>query len=363
MRSEEKTRACDLALDVLSGHAAIAAPDETIRKEIRRRWDGIAKPLDSLGKFEQMHALIGAAQGLIHPDLVHSAIFVLCADNGVVQEGVSQSPQEVTALCAGNIAAGKSCLMPLAGRAGASVRVFDLGMAGEKVTGVQDLRAGNGTRDFLKEPAMTVDEMLCCIGTGIHLVGEAKREGFRILGTGEMGIGNTTTSAACLSALLNLPPSETVGRGAGLSDDGLRRKQEVIAQALKRYNLSTDQPGAVLQTLGGFDIAGMTGMFLGGAVYGVPIVMDGLISQTAALFAAEFRPEAGAFMIPSIRSRQPGADTVMRRLKLEPVIDADMALGEGTGAAMMLELLQSADAVYRTAGTFAGYEMKPYERW
>lgn len=362
MKSEERTYACDLAIDVLSGHAAIAVPDARIREEISRRWDSIAKPLDSLGSFEKIHAGIGAAQGLTEPDITHSAIFVLCADNGVVCEGVSQSPQEVTALCAGNIAAGKSCLMPLAERAGAAVEVFDFGMAGETVPGVRDLRAGNGTRDFLKEPAMTVDEMLCCIGTGIHLAGSARKRGFRILGTGEMGIGNTTTSAACLSALLGLSPSETVGRGAGLSDERLKRKRKVVAEALMCYDLPKDQPGTILRTLGGYDIAGMTGLFLGGAVYGVPVVMDGLISQTAALFAARFCPEAVEFMIPSIRSRQPGADRIMHELKLPPVIDAGMALGEGTGAAMMLELLQSADAVYRAAGTFGDYEMRPYER-
>lgn len=363
MEENIRDRACDLALDMIAGNARIRMPDTDIQKEVQRRWDSIAKPLDGLGAFEKLHSRIGAIQRTGQPDFAHSAIFVLCADNGVVKEGVSQSPQEVTARCAGQIAAGRSCLSPLAKRAGAAVRVYDFGMAGASVPGVRDFRAANGTRDFLEEPAMTAQEMLFCVGTGIHLVKEAKESGFRILGTGEMGIGNTTTTAACLSALLSLAPSDTVGTGAGLSEQGMERKRAVVAKALDRYNLRSDQTAAILQTFGGFDIAGLTGLYLGGALYGVPIVADGLISQCAALFAARFRPEAAAFMIPSHRSRQPGADRIMRELKLEPVLDAGMALGEGTGAALMLELLQSADAVYRTAQTFDGYEMEPYSRY
>lgn len=359
----EREETVQYALDVISGKAPVAPPDTETERKIRKKWDSIAKPLDSLGAFEMLHARIGAIQHREQPDLAHGAIFVLCADNGIVKEGVSQSPQEVTALCAKNIAAGKSCLTPLARRAGAAVEVFDVGMAGSTVPGVRNHRAGGGTRDFLREPAMTREEMLFAIGTGIHLVKEAKSLGFTILGTGEMGIGNTTTSAACLSALLSLPASQTAGRGAGLSDTGLMRKQEVIEEALLKYRFSPGDPERILQTVGGFDIAGLAGMYLGGALYGIPIVMDGLISQTAALFAARFRPEARACMIPSHRSRQPAAGHIMKELEFEPVLDAGMALGEGTGAALILELLQSADAVYREAGRFGGYGMDPYERY
>ena len=331
---------------------------ETARREAHRRWDAVAKPLGSLGAFEDTLAQIAAIQGTADIALSPRCVLVFCADHGVTAQGVSQSGSEVTALVAKAIAEGTSNINLMAKAAHADVFAVDMGML-SPIPGAMDRRQGCGTADFTLGPAMTRDQAQNAVQAGVDLVGDMKGRGYRLIATGEMGIGNTTAAAALACALLRLPPVEAAGRGAGLSDAGLRRKIGAIRQALEINRPSN--PMDALAKLGGFEIAGMVGAFLGGAIHGVSIVIDGVISASAALIAARLRPEARAFMLPSHMSRAPGAKALMEALALRPVIDAGMALGEGTGAVMLFPLLDMAQAVYGGAHTFDSLGMAAYQ--
>ena len=357
-----RTEDIQLAETVLSGASPITPPDAEEYHKVKASWDALAKPLDGFGRLEGLTSRIGGIQEKNPPDLHHAAVLVLASDNGIVKEGVSQSGQEITALCAGNIAKGHSTLGPLSKRTGAAILVYDLGIAGDTPEGVRDEKIRAGTKDFLTEPAMTKEETLAAIGTGIRLVGEQKARGITLVCTGEMGIGNTTTSAALLAALLSLPAERTAGRGAGLSDEGLQRKQEVIRLALKKYQKDLSDPLRILSDVGGFDLAGLAGVCLGGALYHVPVILDGIISQTAALVAKRLLPEAAAFWLPSHKSEEPAGEALTEALGLSPVLDAGLSVGEGTGALLMLELLQGAVSVLTASSAFAGYGMTPYRR-
>lgn len=358
----DKREDIQLAEAVLSGALPVTPPDPAACRRVKASWDALAKPLDGFGRLEEETSRIGGIQERALPDLTHAAVLVLASDNGIVQEGVSQSGQEITALCAGAIAGGRSTLGPLAARTGAKILVYDLGILCDTPEGVIGEKIRPGTRDFLLEPAMTQEETLAAIGTGIRLVGEQKAQGITLVAAGEMGIGNTTTSAALLAALLSLPAETTAGRGAGLSDEGLLRKQEVIRLALAAYHNDLSDPLRMLSDVGGFDIAGLCGVCLGGALYHVPVLLDGIISQTAALTAMRLRKEAQPFWIPSHRSREPAGDELLKALALSPVLDAGLSVGEGTGALLVLEVLQAAVSVLKQSSDFSEYGMTPYRR-
>lgn len=342
--------------------------DREIYAQVKAGWDRVAKPLDSLGVFEVWISRIGAIQGTCRPKLFRSRLIVCCADNGIVEEGVSQSGQEVTAICAENIAGGRSSAAIMAAQAGVDVLTVDVGINTEKeLPNVRPLKIRRGTRNFRREPAMTSEETRAALQTGMELVRESMAQGFSILGIGEMGIGNTTTSSAISAALLGLPVETVTGRGAGLSDAGLVRKREVIREALEKYGFSGISDGApdpleVLSCVGGYDIACMTGICLGGARYHVPIVLDGFISLVAALVACRMEPVAGEYLIPSHSSKEPAVQRIETELGLQPVIHAGMALGEGTGAVLMLQLLRTVGAVYEKSCSFEGAGIEPYRR-
>ena len=340
----------------MNTHALSAAA----REAALRRWDAVAKPLGALGQFEEMLARIAAVQGTADIALFPRCALVFGADHGVTVQGISQSGSEVTALVARAIAEGTSNINLMAAAAQADVFAADMGMH-SPVPGTIDRRQGGGTKDFSQGPAMTRAQAESAMQAGIDLVGDMKRRGYRLIATGEMGIGNTTAAAALACALLDLSPKETAGRGAGLSDAGLRRKIDVIGRALEVNRPDPRDPMDVLSKLGGFEIAGMAGAFLGGAVHGVPIIMDGVISAAAALLAVRVCPEARQFMLPSHRSRSPGANALMDALRLRPVIDAGMALGEGTGAVMLFPLLDMAYRVYSGIHTFDSLGMAAYQ--
>lgn len=349
---------------ILDGTIKIEPVNEELYKEIKANWDSVAKPLDSMGVFETFLSRIGAIQGEIHLKLAKSRIIVMCADNGIVEEGVSQSDQSITALCAENIAAYKSCLGIMAKREGTDILAVDMGMNTErKIPGVLNKKLRMGSRNFHKEPAMTKEEVLCAMQTGLELVGESKREGFLLLGTGEMGIGNTTTSSAVAAALLREKSEKVTGRGAGLNDAQFLHKKQIIAEAIDKYDLVNKTVLEVLCTVGGYDIAALAGMCIGGAVYHVPIVLDGFISMVAALVACRLVPEVADFVIPSHSSKEPAVMKIREELSLMPVIDAKMALGEGTGAVLMISLLKTANEVYENSSSFENYGMEQYLRY
>lgn len=336
---------------------------EKIYKDIKTRWDHIAKPLDSMGKFENVIARIGAIEETLEPKVEHNALVVFCADNGIVEEGISQSGQEVTASCANSISHYYSCAGVLAKSTNTEMYVMDIGMATTLDSEViRNCKVRSGTRNFAKTPAMTEDEVKQAIYTGMKLAKEMKDSGYHLVAMGEMGIGNTTTSSAVAASVLKLPASVTTGRGAGLTDDKLQHKIDVIQNAINHYNLYELDPLEILRTVGGLDIAGMVGLCMGGAMYQVPIVLDGVISMTAALVACRLMPEAKDYLIASHISREPVAIHIIKELGLEPVLDANLALGEGSGALFMLSLIKSANEVYTNAITFEGISVGQYQR-
>ncbi|WMC93311.1 nicotinate-nucleotide--dimethylbenzimidazole phosphoribosyltransferase [Kineothrix sp. MB12-C1] len=342
----------------------IHKPDDTIRQMIKERWDNIAKPLDGLGQFEEITARIGAILKSEDIDISKKAVIVMCADNGIVEEGISQSGQEVTSSVAISMAEGTSSICRMAKIAGTDVIPVDIGINREmSIEGILPRKVAYGTRNFLKAPAMTREEALQAMEIGLKLVQECKEKGYRILATGEMGIGNTTTSAAVSSALLGCSVRETVGKGAGLSEEGLRHKTKVIEQALKTHQLSQEDSLGILAAVGGLDIAGLVGVFIGGALFHIPIVVDGVISAVAALTAQRMLPGVKEFLIPSHMSREPAAKKVMEELGLYPVITADMALGEGSGAVMMFSLLDIALSVYKGHTGFQDIGVRAYRRF
>lgn len=341
-----------------------AVPDQTIYRQVLCNWDHVAKPIDGMGRFEVLTARIGAIQGTDRIDLSQKAVLILCADNGIVEEGISQSGQEVTLAVVKNMAKNCSSVGKMAKSVGADTIPVDIGVnTKETVPGVLDRKVRCGTRNFKIEPAMTEAEAVRAIFTGIELVSDCQKSGYRILATGEMGIGNTTTSSAVAAALLDCEAAEVTGRGAGLCDEKLRHKQQIISEAIEKYRLRGADALQVLKTVGGLDIAGLTGVCIGGALFSVPIVLDGVISMVAALLAERLVPGTKAYLIPSHRGKEPAVERLMKALDLEPVIDGKMALGEGTGAVMMLALLDVALSVYQDGATFQEIQIEQYERF
>lgn len=342
----------------------VDVPDNGIYKKVLKNWDSIAKPLDGMGRFEILTAQIGAAAGTDDICISRKAVIVMCSDNGIVEEGISQSGQEITALVARQIAMGNSSVGKMAAAIGADVIPIDMGInQKESVPGVLNRRIRRGTRNFRKEPAMTREEAVRAVFTGIQTVWECKEKGYDILATGEMGIGNTTTSSAVAAALLNCSAKTVAGRGAGLSDEKLAHKQLIIEDAIDKYQLTGAEPLKVLESVGGYDIAGLAGVCIGGGLYHMPVVLDGVISMTAALLAQRLVPGTVRYLIPSHKGKEPAVKRIMEELKLEPVIDGGMALGEGTGAVMMLDLLDLALKIYNGRNTFSDIQIEPYERY
>ena len=324
---------------------SIRTPDEGARAAARRQWDSIAKPLGSLGALEKLISDIAALTGTPKVDISRRAVVVCCADNGVVAEGVTQTGQEVTARMAGEMVKMNSSVCKMAQAAHADVLPVDLGMV-RRVEGVLDRHVMDGTGDIARRPAMTRDQALDAVSAGVELVKELKAKGYRLLVSGEMGIGNTTTSSALVAALLNLPAETVTGRGAGLSDAGLQRKIWAIERAITVNRPDPKDILDVLSKLGGLDICGMAGLFIGGAMEGVPVVIDGFISAVAALIAQRLCPGADIAMLPSHCSEEPAAKRVLAILNKNPIIFANMRLGEGTGGVCLLPLLDMALAVY-----------------
>ena len=331
----------------------------SIRTQAQERWDHVAKPLHSLGRLEELIVQIAGIQQTVDVRIDKRCALVFCADHGVVAQGVTQSGSEVTALVAQSIAEGTANINLMAKAAHADVFAVDMGML-HPVAGAIDCRIACGTKDMAFEPAMTRSQAEAAVQAGMDLVKEMKKHGYQLIATGEMGIGNTTASTAMACALLGLSPDELTGRGAGLSDAGLNRKRNVIKQALQMHRPDQADPMDILAKVGGLEIAGMAGAFLGGIRHGVPVVIDGVISAVAALTAARIDPGAVECMLPSHMSREPAMVRIMQELNLHPILHADMALGEGTGAVALLPLLDMALNVYHGTHTFDDLGMDAY---
>ena len=342
---------------LLSG---ITPPDEAARAAAHAHWAGLAKPLGGLGALETLLEDAAALTGSAALDVSRRAVLVLCSDNGVVAQGVSQTDQSVTRAVAENLAARRTSVCQMARTAHCDVVPVDMGMAGDPVPGVADCRIAAGTADFTQGPAMTRAQAVEAVGRGIRLVQEQKAAGVQLLATGEMGIGNTTTSSAVAAVLLGQPVERMTGRGAGLSDEGLARKVDAICRGILRNEPDPTDPLDVLAKLGGFDLAGLCGVFLGGALEGVPVVMDGFISGVAALCAVRLCPAAAKAVFASHCSSEPAARLVLDALGKAPLLTAGLHLGEGTGAVASLPLWDMALAVYKNCYSFAEGGITPY---
>jgi nicotinate-nucleotide--dimethylbenzimidazole phosphoribosyltransferase len=350
------------AMSRLTRTSPIPAFDEAAAEVSRRRWAEIAKPLGSLGQLEDIVVQIAGLTGEVNYRLDRRAILVLCADNGIVARGVTQSGSEVTAIVARGIARGRLTINHMAEVAHADVVAVDMGMNSSlSVPGLLDRRIAPGTCDMTEGPAMTRAQAETAIQTGIDLVAEKKQEGYHILCTGEVGIGNTTTSSALAAVLLGREVEEVTGRGAGLSSEGLGRKITSIIRAIAVNKPDRDDALDVLAKLGGFDIAAMCGVFLGGALYRIPVLVDGFISSVAALCALRLRPEAKQAILASHISAEPAGIMLLEALGLSPLVRAGLRVGEGTGAAAALPLLDMAYGVYRKMPTFAELNIDAYQ--
>ncbi|MDR3240133.1 MAG: nicotinate-nucleotide--dimethylbenzimidazole phosphoribosyltransferase [Clostridiales bacterium] len=320
----------------------------------QKKWDEVAKPLSSLGKLE---TVISQMAGIFQTADVHAdkkAVIVFCADNGVLVNGVTSSAGKITAVMSEFITRGRSSVSRMAQIASADVITVDMGIFHPIETeGILNRRIAGGTADFTKEPAMTPEQAAQAIQTGISLVQECKEKGYSLIATGEMGVGNTSTSSAAAAVLTGRGVWEVTGRGVGISDEALLHKMQVIQQGVQSRKPDPGDAFDVLCKLGGFDIAGMTGAFIGGALSRLPIVIDGFISAVSALIAVKLCPKAKDFLLPSHVSAEPAGRLILDALGLEPLITAGMHLGEGTGAVCLFPLIDMALSVYHTACTFS----------
>lgn len=344
--------------------------EETIRKicpvdvaamaAAKQHWDGLGKPLGSLGRLEKALIQIAGIQrtGDVHID--RKALVIMCADNGVVQEGVTQCGQEVTATVAENFLDEKSCVAIMCRRAGTKICPVDIGMAVDTPR-VEKRKIAYGTKNMAKEPAMTREQAIAAIEVGIAKAEELHAQGYEMLATGEMGIGNTTTSSAMTAVYLGLDVETVTGRGAGLSSHGLQRKINAIKQAIAVNQPDPEDPLDVLAKVGGLDIAGMCGLFLGGAAKRMPVVMDGFISQVAALTAVRLVPECADYILASHVSEEPGANILLKALEKDAFLTCGMRLGEGSGAVALFPILDFASDIYHKMSTFVQADIVEYQ--
>ena len=340
----------------------IGPADRISTEEARARWRTVGKPLFSLGKLEDAIIRMAGIKGSSSYTLEKKALVILCADNGVVEEGVTQTGQEVTAIVTENFTKKAASVCFMSEAAGVDLFPVDIGVARDvdHVTR-PEYKVAYGTKNMTREPAMTREEAERAILTGVRLVQELAEKGYDIIATGEMGIGNTTTSSAVVYVLLGRDPEEVTGRGAGLSTEGLRRKVDAIRRAVRINAPHASDAVDVLAKVGGLDIAGLAGVFLGGAVCHIPIVIDGFISSAAALCAARMAPACADYMMPSHRSNEPAGGIVLEALGLSPFIDCGMSLGEWSGAVAVLPLLEMGLEVYNRMSTFEEIRVEQYE--
>lgn len=326
------------------------------------RLDSLTKPLGSLGRLEDMVKQMTGITGELFPKVDKKAVVIMCADNGIVEEGVSSCPKSVTASVTRNFTRGITGINVLAQHAGAEIVVVDIGVDDDlDCPGILNRKIRKGTWNMAKGPAMTRAEAIQAIETGISVVSELKEKGINLLGTGEMGIGNTATSSAVSAVLTGVSLEHMVGKGSGLTQEGLENKTKVIKRAIEVNNPNPQDPIDVLAKVGGFDIAGLTGCFLGAACHRIPIFIDGFISAAAALVAIKIKPETANFIFPSHGSAEPGSKKIMEAMGLEPFLHLGMRLGEGTGAALAFHILDAAFAAYTSMGTFGDAEIEQYK--
>ncbi|MFB3887045.1 MAG: nicotinate-nucleotide--dimethylbenzimidazole phosphoribosyltransferase [Thermodesulfobacteriota bacterium] len=329
--------------------------DEKAMAEAKKRQDALTKPQGSLGQLESLSIRVAGIKGNPGPRTDRKVIFTLAGDHGVTKEGVSAYPSDVTAQMVCNFLQGGAGINVLARQIGARVVVADLGVSSvlEGNPDLKDKKVAMGTQNMAKGPAMTREQAARSIEAGIELVEEELPKGMDILGTGDMGIGNTTSSSAITALLTGAEVSKVTGRGTGLDDEGWKRKVEMIQKILEINRPDPKDPIDVLSKIGGFEIGGIAGLILAGARHRIPVVIDGFISGAAALIAVSLSPKAKPYLIASHQSAEQGHKVLLDSLGLKPLMDLDLRLGEGTGAALGIFLVEASLRILNEMATFA----------
>ena len=331
----------------------IKALDKEAMKQAQARLDSLVKPPGSLGVLEEVAVRLAGISGQLYYDTSKRAVVIMAADNGVVAEGIASAPQSVTHMQTLNFTRNVTGVSAIAKAFATDLIVVDVGVKGEiKHNEIRNRKLRMGTGNIAKEPAMSLGEAKQAVMVGIDCAIEAANAGYSLLGAGEMGIGNTTTSAAVLCALTGASPEKTTGKGAGLSEDAYRRKIEVIGQAIALHKPDPADPLDVLAKVGGLDIAAMAGLYIGGAYMGVPVVIDGFISTVAALAATRLQILVKEYIFASHLSFEQGARYASESVGLRPSLHLNMRLGEGSGCPLMFAVMDAASAVIRDMGTF-----------
>lgn len=350
----------------------IERADKEVLINARKKWDSVCKPLRSLGLLEEVVIKIAGALGTANVNIDKRALITMCADNGIVNEKVTQTGQEVTAVVTENFTKEKATVSIMCKMAHVDLYPVDIGVYrdmddylhekdGLKPFKILNRKVAYGTKDFMIGQAMKKEEAVKAIESGINLVKELKDMGYTLIATGEMGIGNTSTSSALASLYLDVPVEEVTGKGAGLSDESLLHKIEVIKKGIKVNNPDKDDALDCLCKVGGLDIAGLTGVFIGGALYKIPVMIDGFISAVSALTAVKMNENIKDYIIPSHVSKEPAGKMLLDALNLKPLLTCEMCLGEGSGAVLAIPSIEMACKVYNDMSTFSefDFEYKP----
>jgi nicotinate-nucleotide--dimethylbenzimidazole phosphoribosyltransferase len=316
--------------------------------------DSLTKPPGSLGTLEELAKRYVAIQNSESPTLKKISTVVFAADHGVTAEGISAYPPEVTPQMVMNFLNKGAAVNVLANHINAEVTVVDIGVnfQFQSHPNLLDRKIALGTKNFSKEPSMTRSQAETSIVTGIEIAKESAKNGFDLLTTGEMGIGNTTPSSAIFSILGNTQVEDVTGRGTGINDSALRKKISVIKKGITLHQPDPDDPIDILAKVGGFEIGGIAGLILGAAAQKIPVVVDGFISSAGAALALKMSPSAVDYIFPSHRSSEPGHEIFFKLLGHPPLFDLNMRLGEGTGALLAVNLIQSAIKIYNEMATF-----------
>ena len=326
----------------------IEPTSKDIKNDIYHKWDLMDKPQNSLGNIEKMVAKYGSMIGNEFPDELKPAMLLMCGDHGIAKYGVSAYPPEVTIQMINGYMRGTAGANVMARHANTDLFVVDVGVNADltNLKGVRNEKVAWGTEDFTKGPAMTKNQAIKALQAGIKIADECIDKGYNLLVTAEMGIGNTTSTAAIASAMLNLEPELTVGRGTGINDERMQIKRRVVAEGLAVNSPIADDALDVLCKLGGYDHAGLAGMIIGGARRRVPTMIDGVNATAAALIAWKLYPECSEYMLCSHLSEEIAHKKMLSQLNLHPIVDAGMRLGEGTGASLAIVVLQTALGLY-----------------
>jgi nicotinate-nucleotide--dimethylbenzimidazole phosphoribosyltransferase len=341
-------------MSLQEAYSQIQPLDTALRKRAQARLDRLTKPLGSLGRLEELAAQYVAITGEVKPNVPRGVVFTFAADHGVTVEGVSAYPREVTPQMVLNFLRGGAGVNVLARHAGVDVRVVDIGVDYEfgTVPGLFDRKIMKGTRNLMVEPAMTRSQAEQSLLVGMELATNAVQEGIGLIGTGEMGIGNTTPSAAITAVMTRRSVADVTGRGTGIDEAGHARKVHVIQTALDRHRPDPTDPLDVLAKVGGLEIGGLAGLILGAAAARIPVVLDGFIAGAAALIAVGLQPSCRDYLIASHRSVEEGHRVLLDHLSLKPLLDLDLRLGEGTGACLGINLVYAAIKIYTEMATF-----------